>query len=146
MGSIEAAIDDLRSQKAPNIKQTALKHGVNRSTLSRRWNGKTMSKQDGYDTQSLLNKQQQRLLVDEINRLSARGTPPTVQMVRVFAFNMGGTWPGINWASRFISCYDRELKSVYLKGFDVSRKKADSFKELKAYFELVFDFSYIFYF
>ena len=97
-----------------------------------------MSVQQFHETQSLLNKQQQKALVNEINRLSARGTPPTVHMVRVFALNMSGVWPGINWASRFISCYDDQLKSVYLKGFDISRKKADSFKELKAYFDLVF--------
>jgi hypothetical protein len=54
MGSIEEALDDLRSQEKPNVLQTAKKHKVDRTTLSRRWNNVTGSKQAGYDAQRLL--------------------------------------------------------------------------------------------
>jgi hypothetical protein len=49
MGSIEEVLDDLRLQEKPNILQTAKKHNVHRTTLSRRWNNVTGSKQAGYD-------------------------------------------------------------------------------------------------
>ena len=49
MGSIEEALADLRLQEEPNILQTAKKHKVNRTTLSRRWNNVTGSKEAGYN-------------------------------------------------------------------------------------------------
>ena len=45
MGSIEETLADLRLQEEPNIIQTAKKHKVNRTTLSRRWNNVTGSTQ-----------------------------------------------------------------------------------------------------
>ena len=137
MSAIELAINDLKSQKAPNITATAKKYEVNRCTLSRRFRGKTGSKADGIEIKSLLNKQQEKTLINEINRLSAFGTPPTVAMVRVFALNLAGIWPGINWVNRWCKAHYNEITSVYLKGFDISRKKADSWQELKSYFDLV---------
>jgi hypothetical protein len=120
MGSIEAAIEDLRSQKVPQYRQIARKHGVDKETLRRRFKGISLSTAEFHECQSLLSSEQQRALIIEINRLSAFGTPPTVAMVRVFASNIGGKWPGINWANRFIAAHKEELKSVYLKGFDLS--------------------------
>ena len=126
MASIELAIEDLKSQEAPAIRQTAQKYGISHSTLSRRWRGKTGSKADGIEIRSLLNNEQQKVLIKEINRLAARGTPPTVAMVRLFAFNIAGFWPGINWASRWVKIHQDKLRSLYLKGYDISRNKADS--------------------
>jgi len=54
MSPIDAAISDLASQDAPNIAATAKKYGINRSTLSRRWRGKTGSLKDHIDSISLL--------------------------------------------------------------------------------------------
>jgi hypothetical protein len=45
MDPIELAIDDLKSQKSPLINATARKYGVDPSTLSRRWRGKTVSRE-----------------------------------------------------------------------------------------------------
>ena len=90
MSPIELAIEDLNSQEVPHIAETAEKYGVKRSTLLRRWRGKTVSREDYRENKSLLNNQQQKALITEINRLSAFGTPPTVAMVRVFAFNLAG--------------------------------------------------------
>jgi hypothetical protein len=39
MGSIEEAIVDLKSQEHPNITATVKKHGCNRTTLLKRYNG-----------------------------------------------------------------------------------------------------------
>ena len=90
MSPIELAIKDLNSQEVPYIAETAEKYRVKRSTLSRRWRGKTVSREDYRENKSLLNNQQQEALITEINRLSAFGTPPTVAIVRVFAFNLAG--------------------------------------------------------
>ena len=55
-------------------------------------------------------------------------------MVRAFAFNICGNLPGIHWAERFVKAHADELKSVYLQGFDLSRKKADNWLEYTKYF------------
>ena len=43
---IAAALADLESQAVPNYKATAKKHGVVRTTLMRRYTGKTVSNQE----------------------------------------------------------------------------------------------------
>src|SRR5882757_6353258 len=137
MSAIELALDDLKLQKSPNFKQTAKKYGIQRTTLARRYKGLTASTAVKKELQSFLNHEQQRALINEINRLSAIGTPPTVNMVRIFASNIAGKQPRIHWASRFCKQHHQEIASIYLKGFDISRKRADSWQELKKYFDLV---------
>jgi hypothetical protein len=137
MGSIQDAISDLESQEFPNIAATAKKHHVNRSTLSRRWRGETGSLEDHIDSVSLLTKQQQKNLVSYINKLTERGIPPTNAMVRNFAHDICQKWPGKNWVYRFIQTHEKTLKSAYLNGADLSRKKADNEHEYRLYFELV---------
>jgi len=88
MSSIELAIEEANSQESPNYTQIAKKYGVNCSRLSRRCRGKTGSTANGIKNKSLLNKEQEKALLNEINRLSALGTLPTVSIVRVFAFNL----------------------------------------------------------
>ncbi|KAF2808807.1 uncharacterized protein BDZ99DRAFT_463684 [Mytilinidion resinicola] len=51
MDKIKAAIAELHLQEKTNIKAMADKHGVDRSTLSKRFRGKTGSKADGYNSQ-----------------------------------------------------------------------------------------------
>ena len=96
MSTIELTINNLKLQKVLNITATAKKYKVNRYTLSRHFKGKTGSKANKIEIRSLLNKQQEKTLINKINRLSAFSTPPTVVIVRVFAFNFTGIWPGIN--------------------------------------------------
>jgi hypothetical protein len=138
MEAIELALEDLKLQEVPLIAETAKKWGVDRSTLSRRFNGKTVSRRAYRENKSLLNNHQTKTLINEINRLSALGTPPTVAMVRRFASNLAGIWPGNHWVERFEQSHKDEIASVYLKGFDIARKKSDSWIELQKYFDLVF--------
>jgi len=49
MSNIEVALADLRLQDKLNIQATANKHGVNRSTLSRRFNQVTTSRENTYN-------------------------------------------------------------------------------------------------
>ena len=89
------------------------------------------------NTKSLLTPQQEKELVDYINKLSVFGLPPVVLMIRNFAFNISKKTPGKNWPTRFISKYSSKLDSGFLKGFDLSRKKADSLEAYRRYFKLV---------
>jgi hypothetical protein len=58
-------------------------------------------------------------------------------MVRNFAHDICQKWPGKNWVYRFIQTHEKTLKSAYLNGADLSRKKADNEHEYRLYFELV---------
>ena len=60
-----------------------------------------------------------------------------VSMIRNFAFNISKKMPGKNWPTCFISKYSSKLGSGFLKGFDLSRKKADSPEAYRRYFKLV---------
>ena len=126
MSSIDAALYNLASQDILNIAMTAQKYDIDRSTLSRRWNGKTASREDYINSQSLLTKQQQKNLITYINKLTERGIPPTNAMVRNFAYDIYQKWPDKNWVYRFIQTHKNVLKSSYLSGIDLSRKKADN--------------------
>ncbi len=137
MANIEAAIEYLNLQEHPNISEAAKKYNCNRSNLSKRWRGKTGSIQELHEKQSHLSYPQQRILVKYINELSERGTPPTLAMVRQFAGDITKKLPSKAWATRFSRAHLDELKSGYLKGFDLKRKKADSWVEVEAYFKLV---------
>ena len=137
MDSIEAALADLALQEAPNYGATAKKYGCDRSTLSRRHRGVTGSKTDARSSKSLLSIQQQKTLVDYINKLTARGLPPTQSMVANFAQDICHKPPGKSWVTRFIRSHQDQLSSGYLTGQDLSRKKADNTHQYRLYFELV---------
>jgi hypothetical protein len=96
MGSIDEALAALKGQEHPNYTTTAKKFKVDRSTLSRRHRGVTGSKQDGINSTALLTHQQERSLVQYINKLTERGFPPTNAMINVFAHDICGNWPGKN--------------------------------------------------
>jgi hypothetical protein len=85
MAPIDDALDDLRSQKTPQIAQTAKKFNVYPSTLSQQFHSHTKPRSVTIDSQSLLTKQQQSQLIKHINNLTNEGIPPTNTMVRNFA-------------------------------------------------------------
>lgn len=137
MDRIDEALAALALQDIPNYKRTAIEYGVNRTTLSRRHRGLCKSRGEAKEYQCLLSHQQQKVLVEHINSLSEAGIPPTPSMVRVFAFEISQTWPGNNWVSRFVETHKAKLKSAYLCGFDLKRKRADNYYLIKKYFDLV---------
>ena len=95
---IEAALQDLNLQDKPNISATAKLHNVERSTLSRRWNGVTNSTQMKHQNQQLLQPQQEADLIKHINELTEKGIPPTTSMVCNFAKEFSRKEPGKNWS------------------------------------------------
>jgi transcriptional regulator with XRE-family HTH domain len=100
MDRIDEALADLRSQEAPNISKTAEKYGVERSRLSRYWNGISKKKDLAYENQRLLTIAQSNALISYINELTERGLPPTNAMVRNFAATIAGRMSGDYWITR----------------------------------------------
>ena len=131
------ALAELELQEVPNYKRTAEGYDFHRTTLSRRHRGICGSIKEARESQCLLSSQQQIVLVNHINKLSEAKIPPTPAMVRVFAFEICRKWPGEQWVSRFVNTHKDILKSAYLSGFDLKRKRADNYYMIKKYFKLV---------
>ncbi len=65
---IEAALADLESQEVPNYSMTAKKHGVVRTTLMRRFTGKTVSNHEANtESRQALNFAQEKVLLGHIH-------------------------------------------------------------------------------
>ena len=82
--AISAAIVDLKTRSKPNYDATAKKHNIDRSTLRRRLEGKTTSSAMAQlEPRGLLdNNTLERVLIERIKTLWARGPPPTPAIVR----------------------------------------------------------------
>ena len=137
MKRVDEALADLRLQEAPNISKTATKYGIERSTLSRHWNGVSKKKDLAYENHRLLTTVQSKVLINYINDLTERGIPPTNAMVRNFAATIAERQPGPHWISRWLKAHGKEMKSGYLTPIDSQRKKADSAFYYSLYFELM---------
>ncbi len=94
--------------------------------MYRRATGKIQSRDQYINNASLLTKQQQLTGVNEINQLTDQGLPPTNAMVRNFAMELAKKRPGKNWVYRFVDTHSNVLKSGFLTGLDLSRRKADN--------------------
>jgi hypothetical protein len=124
---IELAIADLESQVCLNYTDAAKKWNIDRSTLSRRHRGVTGSKQDQYSyTAKKLTDVQETVLVRYINDLSARGLPPTLQIVKNLAKELAGEEIGQCWVRRFVERKKNALRSIYLTPIDHQRKVSDN--------------------
>lgn len=137
MSPIEDALEALKSQKSPNYTATAKLFDVDRTTLSRRHRGVMGTMDEKANKARLLTIQQERTLTEYINKLTARGFPPTPAMVRNFAKDICKIEPAKNWVSRYVERNREKLDSGFQPGFDLDRKKADNYYEYKLYFEKV---------
>jgi hypothetical protein len=140
MAPIDKAIADLKlheQDKDFSIRGIAKKHGVEYSTLRRRWTGQTGPRAAGYASQQLLSRQQEEGLVEYIGGLTARGLPPTRAMIRNFASNISKQHVSNGWVTRFINRNHDHLISKWSAGMDVVRHQADSQRKYEMYFELL---------
>jgi transposase-like protein len=138
MEALEAALASLELSDSVNYAQTAREYGVDPTTLRRRHKGKQVSRhQAAFESKSLLTETQEQVLISHIKRLSERVIPPTSQMVRNFAVEIGKERPGKNWVYEFNRRHTDELDLRYLKGFDFNRKHADRLKSYQAWFQLI---------
>ena len=86
MASLEAGLASLQLSETINYVETAKEHKCDETTLRRRHQGKQRSRKDAdFTYKSHLSMQQEKDLVAYINRLTARGLPPTLPMVKNFA-------------------------------------------------------------
>jgi hypothetical protein len=135
---IEAAIAALRAADKPNISAVAREYNIERTRLSRLYNGRIGLKEDYDDNRGLLSKQQDLQLVELVNRLTRDGLPPTPRMVCQFCKDLCGKLPNKDWSHCWLARHKDDVDSGLLKGFDLDHKKADSFWQYRAYFKLVF--------
>ena len=97
MQAIDKVLKDLASQESPNYGATVRKYGIDCTTLSRRHRGLAYSWAVNIaNIKSLLTPQQEKELVDYINKLSVFGLPSVVSIIWNFAFNISKKIPGKN--------------------------------------------------
>ncbi len=112
MSSIDAALASLASLESGdqiNIIKTARKFESDRSTLFRRYRGVTAPRETQYQNQRNLNDQQEKFLVEYIDRLCTRALPSSRQMIRNFVSEICGKDIGKEWVSRFLKRHHVEL-------------------------------------
>lgn len=140
MAPIDPVLADLESydlEVVPCIQTIATKHGVDRSTLSKRWRGVTRSHEEGYAAQQALTPEEEYELVLYVEHLTSNGLPPTRPMVRNFASTIAKTRVSEAWATRFISRYECDLTTKWTTGMDAVRHKADAGSKYNLYYDLL---------
>jgi len=138
MESLKAGLASLQLSETVNYRATAGEYKCVETTLRRRHQGKQRSRQDAdFTYKSHLSKQQEKDLVAYINRLTGRGLPPTLPMVKNFAEDIAKKEIGKNWAYDFVQRHKDQITYDWLKGEDLCRKKVDNSSQYQAYFELV---------
>jgi hypothetical protein len=135
---MKKALAEVESCSKPNYSEIAEKYGLVRSTLSRRARGETTSREQFQsDKHQCLTNAQERVLINQINRLTNRGIPPTSQMVKNFAEEIIGREVGKNWVGQFCQRHENELKSLYLRNIDNLRVKGEYSPTYKLFYDLV---------
>jgi Tc5 transposase DNA-binding domain len=135
---IQAAIDDLKTQKRLNFAATARRWEVERTTLARRFRGTqgTIEDANSYIRQQLTQTQEE-VLITYVNKLNDRGFPPTPQILKNIAESIAHITLGPNWVARFCKRHRTQLASVYLRTIDHKRKIADNSQHFQHFFNLV---------
>src|ERR1700759_3431718 len=135
---IQAAIDDLKSQRRTNFSATAKRWGIERTTLAKRFRGQTSTIEDANSyVRQQLTQTQEEALIEYVNKLNDRGFPPTPQILKNIAESITHTTLGCNWVARFCKRYRNRLTSIYLRTIDHKRKVADNSEHFQHFFDLV---------
>ena len=136
--AILKAIDDLNSQEIPNVNATAKKYNLVQSTLQRRFNKQTVSYSEARSrTAILLSAAQESVLIEYINKLSARGLHLTPQLLENLVVEIIRRPVGERWVERFYKRHSTELKSIYLRSIDQARYVTDNSRHFQHYFDIV---------
>ncbi|XP_044717893.1 uncharacterized protein HRG_08535 [Hirsutella rhossiliensis] len=117
---IAEAIIELQSQDRPKYAETARRYNIDKSTLWRRFKGKTASNHDAnsYSRQKLTSAQEE-ILIGHVNKLTDRGIPPTPQMLKNIAEDLDH--------QRKIEKYNISPSNVYNfdeKGFQIGLSRS----------------------
>ena len=143
--NMKNALDALDAQLLPNYTQIALKFGLQRTMLMRRHKGICDSRaQATSQYHKLLTDTQEEVLITQINKLTARGLPPTSHIVKNLAEEIVGREVNKNWTAHFVKRHSSRLKSLYLRNIDNLRMKSEYGPHIQHFFDLViFNFSVI---
>jgi len=134
MSSIDPQLGVLESEELPLSNDANNSQKLHPSTLSRRARGKMIPREQYREQISLLNYEQQKFLINHIDKLTKKGLPPNPRNIRLLAHNICGIMPGENWVSRFVKSHRDQLSSEYLNAFDLRRKRADNWFMISRYF------------
>jgi hypothetical protein len=140
MDPIEAAIEAIESREPGasfSYRKVAEQFKVNRTTLSRRYQGLAQSREAAAANQRLLNPQQEEELVRYIERCTERGLPPTREMVQNFAGAVAKWEASESWVTRFLHRHKVDLTVKWSPGIDRNRHEADSYHKYDGYFQLL---------
>jgi len=132
------ALDDLTKQDVPNLLGTSKKWEVNRTTLTRQFRGTQMSRAD-FLSESIqcLSRDQEKVVLGFINKLTDRNCMPTSQIVKNVAEEVAGQPVGKNWVGRFVRRYQDQLHAGFLRTIDSARVKADNIDLYRQFYEQV---------
>jgi hypothetical protein len=138
---IKAAMDQLDSQRALNYAAAARDHNIHRTTLARRYNGKTVSRTEANSTyRQRLNDVQEDTLLRYIDTLTDRHIPPTSQIVRNLAEEILKGPVGKNWTGHFLKRHADRINSCYLRPLDRARASAESIPLFEHFYTLVLSY------
>ena len=138
--SLEEAVTERRAadtDKPIPYTHLAEKHGVVRSTLTRREQGLSVSREQKAIAQRLLTPTQEGELVEYIEGLTERHLPPTRTMIKNFASEIAGKEPSDSWVTDFLHRNRDHLISQWATAMDSDRHTADSWEKYKQYFDLM---------
>ncbi|PVH92081.1 hypothetical protein DM02DRAFT_663292 [Periconia macrospinosa] len=97
-----AELDALDSDEDFCDAEMAKKHGVARSTLSRKHRGVSGSRAEAGLARRILQPEQEAELVKYTEELTERKLPPTREMVQNYAFDIAGHPVSESWVTRFL--------------------------------------------
>lgn len=106
-----AELDALDSSEELCYATIARKHGVTRSTLSRKHRGVSGSRAEASLARRNLQLEQEAELVKYIEGLTERKLPPTREMVQNYASDIAGYPVSESWVTRFLHRHEDKLTS-----------------------------------
>ena len=112
MAPIDDALADLVSLQPGeelSYRKVARKHGVSRSTLTRRYQASKQPHALKIINQQKLTPEQEIELVRYIDRLTARHLPPTREMIQNFGSTIAKELVSESWVTRFINRHSIKL-------------------------------------
>ncbi|KAF1364092.1 hypothetical protein EJ07DRAFT_69805, partial [Lizonia empirigonia] len=123
--------------KSISYTHLAEKHSVVRSTLTRREQGLSVSREEKAIAQRLLTPTQESELVQYIEGLTERHLPPTRTMIKNFATEIAQKESSDSWVTDFLHRNRNQLISQWATAMDSNRHSADSWQKYKQYFDLM---------
>ena len=140
MDPIQEAITYLESDEAgddSSYRKVAKKFNVDRTTLSRRHQGKQVNNEAKAEHQLLLSPQQEQELMLYIERCVRRGLPPTREMLRNFAGTIVNREVSDSGVTRFLQRHNAHLITKWSAGIDRNCHQADTRERYQLYFDLL---------